>query len=103
MQVGDAAATVAPLCGDGMSMALEAGERLGALGGGWVTGDLPIRQLEERYGAFCRRAFGTRLRWGGLLQRVLLRPGWAAAVLSLLGLTPSLGRLFIRKTRGCHD
>ena len=102
VQVGDAAAAVAPLCGDGMSMALEGGARLGALGTAFLEGDLSLPQLEERYASACRRAFGTRLRWGELLQRILLRPGWAAAVLALLGVTPSLGRLFIRKTRGTH-
>ena len=100
MQVGDAAAAVAPLCGDGMSMALEAGACLGALGPAFLNGSLKADQLEERYARACRRAFGVRLRWGGLLQRVLLRPGWAAAALALLGLAPPLGRLFIRKTRG---
>jgi menaquinone-9 beta-reductase len=98
--VGDAAAAVTPLCGDGMAMALEGGSLLAPLVRSFCARQLEASEFLRRYHLSCRRTFAARLRWGMLLQTVLLRPALASPCLALLAKMPSLGRYLVERTRG---
>ncbi len=97
---GDAAGSIAPLCGDGMAMALAAGELLAPLADRFLREAIPARVLEAEYARGWQKEFRLRLRLGNLLQQVLLHPNWARAAVTLLRSFPRLGRGVVRWTRG---
>lgn len=102
LTVGDAAALIAPLCGDGMAMALRGAELLAPLllehlGAGGAFAALAAA-YQRRFDAEFRR----RLALGRLLQAGLLRPGVTALGLRALCGAPALGAWLIRATRGAQ-
>ncbi|MSR84496.1 MAG: FAD-binding protein [Candidatus Latescibacteria bacterium] len=98
--VGDAGGGIAPLCGDGMAMALRAGELLAPLGDRFLRGALGGPALSAQYAQRWQGEFRLRLRLGGLLQRVLMHPGGTHAALTLLRRVPWLGQQLFSWTRG---
>lgn len=98
--VGDAAGAIAPLCGDGMAMALRAGELLAPLGDRFLRGALGGPALAAEYARRWQGEFRLRLQVGGLLQRVLMHPGGTRAALTLLRGLPWLGQQLFCWTRG---
>lgn len=96
--VGDAAGSIAPLCGDGMAMALRAGELLAPLVDRFLKGALGA--LKAEYAHCWQEDFRLRLQVGGLLHQALLRPGWARAAVGILRRFPALGQGLFRWTRG---
>ncbi len=100
VMVGDAAGMIAPLCGDGMSMALRGAELLAPRLAAHLRGDLTSAAFEADYRAAFADAFATRLRLGRLLHRVATRPGTARAAVEVCRHAPALGRWVIRHTRG---
>lgn len=99
MMVGDTAALIAPLCGDGMAMALRGAVLAAPLLDAHLRGDLPFPALRRLYGAAWRRRFALRLSVGRILQGLLLRPRCYQAGLVALHRAPVLGPLLIRATR----
>ena len=100
VMVGDAAGMIAPLCGDGMSMALGGAELLAPRLVALARGDASRADMEATYAAAFAEAFGTRLRIGRVLHRVATRPGTARAAVEVCRHVPALGRWVIRHTRG---
>jgi flavin-dependent dehydrogenase len=98
--VGDAAGAISPLCGDGMSMALRAGELVAPLVDEFLGGRRRGEGLAMAYGEVWRKEFARRLRVGRILQGVLMRTEWTRRVLPLLRLVPALGRKAIGWSRG---
>ena len=102
LMAGDTAGLIAPLAGDGMSMALHGG----LMAAGWLDrflqGETDAEAIRLGYAADWRRAFGGRLRLGRALQSVLLRPRLLGAGLALLNLAPALGDYFVTHTRDTH-
>ncbi len=88
-RVGDAAGTVAPLGGEGISMALRGGVLLATH---LVAGP-------RAYEAAWRAEFGRRMRWCGLLSALAVRPRAAAAGVAFLSLFPGLFRTLVAVTR----
>jgi 2-polyprenyl-6-methoxyphenol hydroxylase-like FAD-dependent oxidoreductase len=84
VRIGDAAAIIPPLTGNGMTMALQ-----GALAAleplqAWSTGLLDWTATERAVAETQRRLFRSRLRWAAALQCILMRPllrKWCAASL----------------------
>jgi flavin-dependent dehydrogenase len=79
IRVGDAAAMIAPVTGNGMTMALQ-----GACAAlepvlGWSRGELEWAAAERWVCLGQRRRFGARLFWAEALQRVLMT-GWSRRV-----------------------
>jgi flavin-dependent dehydrogenase len=99
MMVGDTAAMIAPLCGDGMSMALRAAEIAAPLADRFLAGEIDFDALRRRYELEWRREFRTRLAVGRLLQTGLFRPKVARFGLAALNRLPALGRVLIQLTR----
>ena len=98
--VGDSAGMIAPLCGDGMAMALRASELAGAPALAFLADELGASDFRHVYERQWQRAFGTRLRLGRLAHRSGLRPALAATVVRAFRWMPPVGRWFIRHTRG---
>ncbi|HEY7712712.1 MAG TPA: FAD-dependent oxidoreductase [Candidatus Entotheonella sp.] len=100
LMVGDAAASISPLCGDGMSMALQAAELLVPLANRFLTGDWHSGEMVRTYQRHWRREFSRRLWVGKGLQKIFLTPSWGSATMMLLHLFPNLGQRLIDWTRG---
>jgi flavin-dependent dehydrogenase len=97
--VGDSAAMVAPLTGDGMGMGLRAAE----LAATWLKAafrqEVSGQKATDGYSQHWRQAFLPRLRWGKCLETILLRPRLAALACESLNLVPSLFDSLYRRTR----
>ena len=99
LQLGDAAAEIAPLAGDGIAMAL----RSAAIASPWVDarlgGTIGTDVMLAEYGRAWRSAFHRRLGIASLLQRMLLDARSATAVLRILAIAPPLADWLVRATR----
>jgi flavin-dependent dehydrogenase len=97
--LGDAAALIAPLCGDGIGMALASA----ALAHGWVRRFLEGEEVREAmlsgYAHDWRQAFLPQLELGGMLQRLLLEPRTAAWTVGICRTLPALTGWLVRHTR----
>lgn len=97
---GDAAGMIAPLCGNGMSMALHGSKLLAIDVHRYLTGNLTRTEMERSYERAWEKNFGTRLRTGRVIQRLF---GSAILTNSLIGIGrkfPSIINWLIRKTHG---
>ncbi len=100
--VGDAAALIAPLCGDGQAMALAGGAVLGAIVAerAETLDSAAVRAAATDWDRAFRARFRGRLALGRSLQAALLRPRVAALVVrAAAGLRPVGGWIY-RRTRG---
>lgn len=70
LMLGDAAGLIAPLCGNGMSMALHASKMLSELVPLYFSKQLTRAQLENRYSSAWEEQFRARLRTGRYLQQL---------------------------------
>jgi flavin-dependent dehydrogenase len=100
--VGDSAAMIPPLCGDGMAMALRSAELCAPLADAYLRGTLSLTDWAKTYQQAWHAEFDRRLAIGRLLQRVLSMPGGAEGLLWLGRSIPGLANYFVRATRG-HD
>jgi flavin-dependent dehydrogenase len=97
--IGDCAAMVAPLTGDGMGMALRTAELAATITRMSLHRELTWEQASREYTRQWRREFLPRLRWGRYLEGVLLRPRTAGLACLALHWMPSLADMLYRRTR----
>jgi 2-polyprenyl-6-methoxyphenol hydroxylase-like FAD-dependent oxidoreductase len=76
IRVGDAAAMIAPVTGNGMTMALQGALAAVAPVAGWSRGSWDWAEAERRVVRAQRLLFSARLRWALVLQGVLMT-GWS--------------------------
>jgi menaquinone-9 beta-reductase len=100
--VGDAAAMIPPLCGDGMAMALRSAEICAPLANAYLAGALTRNAWAALYSQQWQAEFAQRLRVGRALQRLLAAPGLAERLIRLGQVVPGLVKLLVRATRGAH-
>lgn len=98
--LGDAAGMIAPMCGDGMAMALQSAALAAPLADAFLAGRLDAAAYRTAYAEAWQQRFALRMRLGRWLHHAYLRPGVAALALRLLHLAPPVGRWLIRHTRG---
>jgi 2-polyprenyl-6-methoxyphenol hydroxylase-like FAD-dependent oxidoreductase len=98
--VGDSAAMVAPLTGDGMGMGLRSAELAATILQAAFRQELTWEQALAEYDRRWRRAFLPRLRWGRRLEAMLLRPRLAGLARLALNLAPWLMDAIYSRTRG---
>ncbi len=99
LMVGDSAALISPLAGNGQAMALQAAECAGDLVGVYFTGVINAQDLTEGYARQWRGLFGERLRLGKLLQPLFLNPTALAVGLRLGSWFPALVQGVVAGTR----
>ncbi len=99
LQLGDAAAEIAPLAGDGIAMAL----RSAAIAHPWVdarlAGAIDTDVMLAEYARAWGSAFRRRLGVASVLQRLLLDERSATVALRILALAPPLADWLVRATR----
>lgn len=98
--IGDTAGMIAPLCGDGMAMALSSAEIAAPLATDFVQERRSADAFRSAYRSEWSRTFSTRMRLGRFAHAAAMRPTLAAGTVAALRLLPSLGRWLMRRTRG---
>lgn len=99
LMTGDAAGLIAPIAGDGMGMALQAGLMASDVLHLYLSNQISAADVRERYRKLWWRTFGLRLRLSGVLQAFMLRPNWLTPGLMFMNTIPALGRLLVTHTR----
>lgn len=97
---GDAAGMIAPLCGDGIAMAVESAGILAGCAADYLDGAVDAVTFRQVYYAKWNNRFKRRLWVGRRLQSVLMNPSAAARLLTIGRAIPGLTDLVFRTTRG---
>ena len=98
---GDAAGMIHPLCGNGMSMAIQAAQLAAPLVLQFLNGEIQHRsQLEKQYIANWNKQFKWRLKAGHFIAMLFRKQKIANFLLSILKLFPFLMPLIIKQTHG---
>ena len=101
LMLGDAAGLIHPLSGNGMAMAIHSAKIASeAVLNYFRDEDISREAMEKEYQQKWKEQFSSRLRMGGLLQRVLLSPGLSGFVQRIISTFPSLLPKIISKTHG---
>ncbi|MBA3649214.1 MAG: NAD(P)/FAD-dependent oxidoreductase [Chitinophagales bacterium] len=100
LMMGDAAGMIAPLCGNGMSMALHSAEMSFIIIENFLAGNISRAEMEQEYLSRWKLLFAGRLKTGRLLQPVLVKPALTNPAIGLLNKFPSLLSLIIKFTHG---
>jgi flavin-dependent dehydrogenase len=99
LMAGDAAGLIAPLTGDGMSMALHGGQMAAQYVHQFLEETISAESLRGQYAAAWTRSFSRRLWIGRVLQPCLFQPRLLALGLRILKRTPPVGRFLFNQTR----
>ena len=98
--IGDTAGMIAPLCGDGMAMALHTGALVAPLAAEWLNGTRSTASFRTAYERQWTETFGTRMAVGRRVHRAAFSSGAAGLLVRSLRWMPPLGRWLVRATRG---
>lgn len=98
--VGDTAAMIPPLCGDGMAMALRSAELCTPLVHEFLKNCFDQPELHRRYASAWNREFSSRLRMGRWLQRLLDQGAMTEMIMGIGGRLPFLSAYLVQATRG---
>jgi len=98
--IGDAAGMIAPLCGDGMAMALRTADLVSPLASDFLNGRHPAHAFRTSYETTWTDTFGQRMRLGRWIHAAAFRPGAAWTLVQSCRLLPPLAQWIIRSTRG---
>lgn len=97
--IGDAISMIAPVTGNGMSMAFESAAIAAGPLTHYSTGELSWNAARREIATACDRAFSTRLQWAGRLQRLLLQPRLAPILIHLGSRSGTAWNILFQKTR----
>ena len=100
LMIGDAAGMIAPLCGNGMSMALHASKIAVLCIDGYLQNKWSRKQMEKAYEQQWKKQFSSRLRAGRLLQGFFGSDSLSNGFVALFKTFPFLAKSIIRKTHG---
>lgn len=98
--IGDAAGMIAPLCGDGMAMALATADMVAPLASDVLSGKRSPSSFRTTYQTRWHDRFAHRMRLGRWIQKAAFRPMATTSLLTACRLLPPLARWLIRATRG---
>lgn len=97
--IGDAAAVIPPLCGDGMAMAIRSAALCAHLTDRFLRGEISLNDWRLQYTAMLHREFARPLRWGKVVEKSLTSATLATLLLRLGKFTPKLANRVVRETR----
>jgi flavin-dependent dehydrogenase len=97
---GDTAGLIAPLCGNGMAMAMHAASLLSERLIRYFRGEMDREELEASYQQAWNQHFSRRLWVGRNVQRFFGNPHLTGGFVSLFKATPGLSRWVIQQTHG---
>jgi flavin-dependent dehydrogenase len=97
--IGDAAAMIPPLTGNGMSMAFESAALAAPPLISYSRASLPWSDALAQYHSAWDRQFARRLRWANFSQRLLFNPHSQRLLFATARIFPGLPQLLFAKTR----
>jgi flavin-dependent dehydrogenase len=97
--IGDAAAVIPPLCGDGMSMALHSAWQCATYADRYLRGSITWEDWRTQYSATLRREFAAPIFTGRLLQGALGHPIAGPLLLKIGRAFPRLAERVVLATR----
>jgi flavin-dependent dehydrogenase len=100
LMAGDAAGMIAPLCGNGMAMAIQSARLLTAEAIPFVQGTVTRAQMEEQYRKRWDDEFAIRLWRGRQIQKLFGRELTSRIAVSLVMNIPPLARSIVKNTHG---
>lgn len=100
LMLGDAAGTIAPLCGNGMSMAMRASFELNKLLNQYFDKKLNRNELEQQYTLVWHKNFSFRIKAGRTLQKLFGKESLTNASIGLLKTLPFVTDKLIKLTHG---
>ncbi len=98
--LGDAAGMIAPLCGNGMSMALHSSKLAASVIGQFLDHNISRKEMEEAYTAIWQKEFSNRLETGRILQGFFGNKMLSNLFIRLFLFLPFLAGFVIKKTHG---
>lgn len=100
LMLGDAAGNIAPLSGNGMSMAMRASAVLFQFIKEYLDKKTSRKELNDRYEHFWKSQFKTRIQISKSLQKLLKNGMLADITIAVLKRVPFLRRALVRSTHG---
>lgn len=100
LMLGDAAGMIAPLCGNGMSIALHTGKIASQVIDPYLKGEISRAAMEAQYKNQWNRHFAGRLRTGRIIQRFFGSDRLSDFFVQTFKLLPFLSRPLIKMTHG---
>ncbi|MCW3083208.1 MAG: hypothetical protein JWP12_574 [Bacteroidetes bacterium] len=100
LMLGDAAGNIAPLSGNGMSMAMRSAFVLSNLLKNYFNTKMDRTQLENKYEHFWKSSFKKRIELSRFLQKLLKNKTMTNLAISVLKNIPFLRNAVIRSTHG---
>lgn len=98
--LGDSAGAIAPLCGNGMSMAMRSSKILAYYCSQFLNGDISKSELINSYEMEWKQTFAFRIKTGFYLQKLFGKKRSTLLSLKLLKLSPWLFKKIISFTHG---
>ncbi len=98
-RLGDAAAVVPPLCGDGMAMALRSAALCAPLADAFLRGAIPLDEWRRAYAEALLAEWRGPLRWGNRLQHLAAIPFGLDLAFRAGRVVPGLAQRLVRATR----
>ena len=100
LMAGDAAGMIAPVCGNGMAIAIRSGKMVAELVKGYCAGKMNRKSLESRYTQAWNHEFKTRLLFGRYIQRLFGNRRFSDLALNVALLSRPIATALIRRSHG---
>ncbi|MBB6609897.1 NAD(P)/FAD-dependent oxidoreductase [Pontibacter sp. Tf4] len=100
LMCGDAAGMIAPLCGNGMAMAIHAGKLSAEHTALYFKNGQNRQQLEDNYSRAWKKQFANRLQLGRTVQHLFGHPVLSEVTIKTLKHLPFAVQLLMRQTHG---
>ena len=98
--LGDAAGSIAPITGNGMSMALRSASVLAHQVDGYFSKIITKNELINNYNNFWNNEFSSRIKLSGHFQKLSEQTLLTTATIGLFNLLPALAKKIIKQTHG---
>ena len=100
IMIGDASGMIAPLCGDGMAMAIDSALLASESSIDYLRGTITQTEMFEKYRSQRHDRYRSRMVLGRMLHHSLTRPMVASLGIRVLKKMPAATRALVRYTRG---
>lgn len=100
VMIGDAAGNIAPLSGNGMSMAMRSSKQLAGLLDNYFTKKITRTELNKSYEQFWKKQFKKRIQISSVLQQLLKNEFLTNLTIWFLNCFPVLKRAVVKSTHG---
>lgn len=100
LMAGDAAGMIAPVCGNGMAIAIRSGKMVADLVKEYCAGKMDRKMLERRHAQEWNHEFKTRLLFGRYVQRLFGNRRFSRLALNVALLSRPVATALIRRSHG---